>query len=50
VPAEGEILDSISHDHAAVSASDPDYVFTDSTGEYGTLFEPWLPTRNSQWR
>ncbi|WP_034260891.1 hypothetical protein [Actinospica robiniae] len=36
--------------HAAVSRTDPDYVFSDSTGRYEGLFGPFTPDRNTSWR
>ncbi len=37
--------------HAAVSATEPDFVLTVETGEtYESLFGPWLPSRNPLWR
>lgn len=37
--------------HAAVSATTPDFVLADETGEaYEPLFGPWLPSRNPAWR
>jgi len=34
---------------AAVAATTPDFVFSDDTGEYESLFGPWLPSRNRAW-
>ncbi|WP_245603459.1 hypothetical protein [Salinispora cortesiana] len=36
--------------HAAVSRSDPDYVYIDETGEYEGLFGAFRPDRNPRWR
>lgn len=37
--------------HAAVSATEPDFVLTvETSGEYESLFGPWLPSRNPSWR
>ncbi|KAB1982840.1 hypothetical protein [Streptomyces triticiradicis] len=37
--------------HAAVSATEPDFVLTVETDdEYESLFGPWLPSRNPAWR
>lgn len=37
--------------HAAVSATEPDFVLTaEAGGEYESLFGPWLPSRNPAWR
>ncbi|WP_331749959.1 hypothetical protein OG529_36145 (plasmid) [Streptomyces longwoodensis] len=37
--------------HTAVSATVPDFVLIDKTGEeYETLFGAWLPSRNPAWR
>lgn len=33
----------------AVVSTTPDFVFSDGTGEYGTLFGPWWPSRNPAW-
>jgi len=35
--------------HAAVSSAGPEFVFSDATGEYGGLFGPFEPSRNSRW-
>jgi hypothetical protein len=36
--------------HSAVSSSEPEYLFSDGTGEYGGLFGPFEPERNRLWR
>lgn len=37
--------------HAAVSATEPDYLLTaEPGGEYESLFGQWLPSRNPAWR
>ncbi len=34
---------------AAVASTTPDFVFSDVTGEYESLFGRWLPSRNPSW-
>jgi hypothetical protein len=46
----GATSDLLARLHAAVSATAPDFVLTSETGEYETLFGPWLPSRNPAWR
>jgi hypothetical protein len=36
--------------HAAVKNAGPDFAFIDETGEYGSLFGPFSPSRNQSWR
>jgi hypothetical protein len=36
--------------HAAVKSAGPDSSFTDDTGEYGSLFGSFLPSRNQRWQ
>ncbi|MBP2402158.1 hypothetical protein [Streptomyces syringium] len=36
--------------HAAVKSAGPDFAFIDETGEYGSLFGPFPPSRNQFWR
>lgn len=36
--------------HAAVRSAGPDFTFSDYTGEYGSLFGPFPPSRNQSWR
>ncbi|MBR7838207.1 hypothetical protein KDL01_33350 [Actinospica durhamensis] len=36
--------------HAAVAGSEPDYVFSDSTGGHDGPFGPFTPSRNSAWQ
>src|SRR6185312_13236499 len=33
----------------AVAGTSPDHVYSDETGEYESLFGPWLPSRNRSW-
>ena len=41
-----DLLDRL---RAAVATTTPDFVFSDDTGEYESLFGPWLPSRNRAW-
>ncbi|MCX5318080.1 hypothetical protein [Streptomyces sp. NBC_00154] len=35
---------------AAVKSAGPDFAFIDETGEYGSLFGPFSPSRNQRWQ
>lgn len=47
--ARRTITELVQRLHAAVSGAGPEFVFTDATGEYGGLFGPFEPSRNSRW-
>ena len=36
--------------HAAVASAGPGFAFSDATGEYGGLFGPFEPSRNTSWQ
>ncbi|HTJ67425.1 MAG TPA: hypothetical protein VL551_07850 [Actinospica sp.] len=36
--------------HAAVASAGSGFVFSDATGEYGGLFGPFAPSRNTSWQ
>jgi hypothetical protein len=36
--------------HVAVKSAGPDFAFIDDTGEYGSLFGPFSPSRNRHWQ
>ena len=36
--------------HLAVKSAGPDFAFLDDTGEYGSLFGPFSPSRNRLWQ
>ncbi|WP_225802715.1 hypothetical protein [Streptomyces sp. NK15101] len=36
--------------HMAVKSAGPDFDFSDDTGEYGSLFGPFPPSRNRSWQ
>ena len=36
--------------HTAVKSAGPDFAFIDDTGEYGSLFGPFSPSRNRRWQ
>ena len=36
--------------HTAVSSAEPEFAFSDATGDYGSLFGPFEPSRNRRWQ